>query len=172
MTFEGGGGVVGSPCPPSRSAHVFNAILNIKIILNGKKICSLNYVVSRLRILVNMVLMYSITLRHGLFLIMILHVARCAYVTQRTLQNSGQFMRSLEVSATDNVEENIPEYAMLSLSRIVVANQLLFAYNWMSFQCTCKTNDLTSKQGSEIISHKFLSLHANIEIMSIACQIN
>ena len=93
--------------------------------------------------------MYSITLRHGLFLMVILHVARCAYVTQRTLQNSG-----------------------LSLSRIVVANQLLFAYNWMSFQCTCKTNDLTSKQGSEIISHKFLSLHANIEIMSIACQIN
>ena len=41
----------------------------------------------------------------------ILHVARCACVTQRTLQNSGQFMRSLEVSATDNVEENIPEYA-------------------------------------------------------------
>ena len=64
---------------------------------------------------------------------------------------------TLEVSATDNVEENIPEYAMLSLSRIVVANQLLFAYNWMSFQCTCKTNDLTSKQGSEIISHKFLA---------------
>ena len=94
--------------------------------------------------------MYSITLRHGLFLMVILHVARCAYVTQRTLQNSGQFMRSLEVSATDNVEENIPEYAMLSLSRIVVANQLLFAYNWMSFQCTCKMNDLTSKQGSEI----------------------
>ena len=31
---------------------------------------------------------------------------------------------------------------------------------------------LTSKQGSEIISHKFLSLRANIEIMSIACQIN
>ena len=47
--------MVGSPCPPSRSAHVFNAILNIKIILNGKKICSLNYVVSRLRILVNTV---------------------------------------------------------------------------------------------------------------------
>ena len=107
--------------------------------------------------------MYSITLRHSLFLMVILHVARCAYVTQRTLQNSGQFMRSLEVSATDDVEENIPEYAMLSLSRIVVANQLLFAYNWMSFQCTCKTNDLTSKQGSEI---------TNIEIMSIACQIN
>ena len=116
--------------------------------------------------------MYSITLRHGLFLMVILHVARCAYVTQRTLQNSGQFMRSLEVSATDNVEENIPLYAMPSLSRIVVANQLLFAYNWMSFQCTCKRNDLTPKQGSEIISHKFLSLHANIEIMSIACQIN
>ena len=116
--------------------------------------------------------MYSITLRHGLFLMVILHVARCAYVTQRTLQNSGQFMRSLEVSGTDDVEENIPEYAMLSLSRIVVANQLLFAYNWMSFQRTCKTNDLTSKQGSEITSHKFLSLHANIEIMSIACQIN
>ena len=75
-------------------------------------------------------------------------------------------------SATDDVEKNIPEYAMLSLSRIVVANQLLFAYNWMSFQCTCKTNDLTSNQGSEIISHKFLSLHANIEIMSIACPIN
>ena len=55
MTFEGGGGGVGSPCPPSRSAHVFNAILNIKIILNGKKICSFNYVVSRLRILVNTV---------------------------------------------------------------------------------------------------------------------
>ena len=69
--------------------------------------------------------MHSITLRHGLFLMVILHVARCAYVTQRTLQNSGQFMRSLEVSATDNVEENIPAYAMLSLSRIVVANQLL-----------------------------------------------
>ena len=51
--------------------------------------------------------MYSITLRHGLFLMVILHVARCAYVTQRTLQNSGQFMRSLEVSATDNVEENM-----------------------------------------------------------------
>ena len=76
--------------------------------------------------------MYSITLRHGLFLMVILHVARCAYVTQRTLQNSGQFIvRSLEVSATDNVEENIPVYAMLSLSRIVVANQLLFAYNWI-----------------------------------------
>ena len=28
--------MVGSPCPPSRSAHVFNAILNIKILLNGK----------------------------------------------------------------------------------------------------------------------------------------
>ena len=56
MIFEGGGGgVVGSLCPPSRSAHVFNAILNIKIILNGKKICSLNYVVSRLRISVNTV---------------------------------------------------------------------------------------------------------------------
>ena len=55
MTFEGGGGGVGSPCPPSRSAHVFNAILNIKIILNGKKICSLNNLVSRLRILVNTV---------------------------------------------------------------------------------------------------------------------
>ena len=104
--------------------------------------------------------MYGITLRHDLFLMVILHVARCAYVTQRTLQNSGQFMRSLEVSGTDDVEENIPEYAMLSLSRIVVANQLLFAYNWTSFQCTCKTNDLTSKQDSEIISHKFLSLHA------------
>ena len=51
--------------------------------------------------------MYSITLRHGLFLMVTLHVARCAYVTQRTLQNSGQFMRSLEDSATDNVEENI-----------------------------------------------------------------
>ena len=36
MLTKGGG--VGSPCPPSRSAHVFNAILNIKIILNGKKI--------------------------------------------------------------------------------------------------------------------------------------
>ena len=35
MIFEGEG-VVGSPCPPSRSAHVFNAILNIKILLNGK----------------------------------------------------------------------------------------------------------------------------------------
>ena len=46
--------------------------------------------------------MYSITLGHGLFLMVIMHVARCAYVTQRTLQNSGQFMRSLEVSATDN----------------------------------------------------------------------
>ena len=42
-------------------------------------------------------------------------------------------MRSLEVSGTDDVEENIPEYAILSLSRIVVANQLIFAYNWMSF---------------------------------------
>ena len=77
--------------------------------------------------------MYGITLRHGLFLMVILHVARCAYVTQRTLQNSGKFIRSLEVSGTDDVEENIPEYAMLSLSRIVVANQLFFAYNWMSF---------------------------------------
>ena len=111
--------MVGSPCPPSRSAHVM---------------CSLNYVVSRLRILVNT---RGNSLQHGLFLMVILHVVRCAYVTQRTLQNSGQFMRSLGVSATDNVEENIPEYAMLSLSRIVVANQLLFAYNWMSFQCTC-----------------------------------
>ena len=57
--------------------------------------------------------MYGITLRHDLFLMVILHVARSAYVTQHTLQNSGQFMRSLEVSGTDDVEENIPKYAML-----------------------------------------------------------
>ena len=54
--------------------------------------------------------MYGITLRHGLFLMVILHVAKCAYVTKCTLQNSGQFMRSLEVSGTDDVEENIPEF--------------------------------------------------------------
>ena len=52
--------------------------------------------------------MYGIKLRHGLFLMVILHVAKCAYVTKCTLQNSGQFMRSLEVSGTDDVEENIP----------------------------------------------------------------
>ena len=56
--------------------------------------------------------MYDITLRHGLFLMVILHVAKCAYVTKCTLQNSGQFMRSLEISGTDDVEENIPEYAI------------------------------------------------------------
>ena len=68
--------------------------------------------VSRLRILVNTVGNSS---THGLFLMVILHVARCAYVTKCTLQNSGQFMRSLEVSGTDVVEENIPEYAILSV---------------------------------------------------------
>ena len=80
--------------------------------------------------------MYGITLRHGLFLMVILHVAKCAYVTKCTLQNSGQFMRSLEV--------NIPEYAILSLSRIVVANQLIFAYNWMSFHTSVHVRRMTS----------------------------
>ena len=88
--------------------------------------------------------MYGITLRHGLFLMVILHVAKCAYVTKCMLQNSGQFMRSLEVSGTDDVEENIPEYAILSLSRIVVANQLIFAYNWMSFHTSVHVRGMTS----------------------------
>ena len=70
----------------------------------------------------------------------ILHVAKCAYVTKCTLQNSGQFMRSLEVSGTDDVEENIPEYAILSLSRIVVANQLIL----MSFHTSVHVRRMTS----------------------------
>ena len=74
-------------------------------------------------------------------------------------------MCSLEVSGTDDEEENITEYAILSLSRIVAANQLIFAYIWMSFHTSVHVRRMTSPP---IISHNFLSLHANIEIMSIA----
>ena len=40
----------------------------------------------------------------------ILQMARDAYVTKCTLQNSGQFMRSFEVSGTGNVEENLVSF--------------------------------------------------------------
>ena len=72
--------------------------------------------------------MYGITLGHGLFLMVILHVARLA----TWLNASCKTVDSL-CAGTNDVEENIPEYAILSLSRIVAANQLIFAYYWMYF---------------------------------------
>ena len=90
--------------PPSRSAHVFNAILNIKILLNGK------IIIIKLRgqwteVFVNPVgreLMYGITLRHGdsarghVCLRDLMHVAK------KWTVDFIHFMRSLE------------EYAVLS----------------------------------------------------------